>query len=263
MSRDFADWLGLREPADAAARAVDLIGPLRRHLATDGPAVIHDLGAGTGSMGRWLAPRLPERQHWVLYDRDEDLLARAKAGGGPVSVETRQWDIARLTAADLDGAALVTASALLDMFTAREVERMVAACAGAGCPALLTISVTGRVELTPADPLDAEIMAAFNDHQRRTVYGRRLLGPDSVGVAVAAFRRRGIPVIARSSPWRLGARDAHLIVEWLAGWVDAACEQRPELTGPAAEYAGRRREEALAGQLSVVVHHTDVLANCR
>jgi hypothetical protein len=119
------------------------------------------------------------------------------------------------------------------------------------------------VELTPADPLDAKIMAAFNDHQRRTVDGRRLLGPDAVGVAVAAFRRRGIPLIARASPWRLGARDADLIAEWLAGWVGAACEQRPELAGAAAEYAERRRKEAFAGQLSVVVHHTDVLANCR
>jgi hypothetical protein len=261
VSSTFADWLALREPADAAARAAELIGPLRRHLDTGTPIVIHDLGAGTGSMGRWLAPRLPERQHWVLYDRDQDLLA--KAGGGPVSVATRQRDITRLTAADLDGAALVTASALLDMFTAPEVERVVAACAGAGCPALLTISVTGRVELSPADPLDTEIMAAFNDHQRRTVGGRRLLGPDAADVAVAAFRRRGIPLTAKPSPWRLGARDADLIAAWLDGWVGAACEQRPELASPAAEYAGRRRKEAFAGQLSVVVHHTDVLANCR
>jgi SAM-dependent methyltransferase len=263
MSRDFARWLALREQADAAARAAELIEPLRRELGTEEPIVVHDLGAGTGSMGRWLAPRLAAPQHWVLYDRDEDLLARAKAGGGPVSVEARQRDITRLTAADLDGAALVTASALLDMFTAREVKRVVAACAGAGCPVLFTISVVGRVELRPADPLDAVIMAAFNAHQRRTVGGRRLLGPDAVDVAVGAFRRHRVPVMLKPSPWRLGAGDADLIVEWLAGWVGAACEQRPELAGPEAEYAERRRKEAVAGQLSVVVHHTDLLAGCR
>ena len=42
--------------------------------------MIHDLGSGTGSMSRWLAPRLPGPQHWVLHDRDADLLARAAAG---------------------------------------------------------------------------------------------------------------------------------------------------------------------------------------
>ena len=45
-------WLELREPADADARAVDLLGPLRRRLATraGAPFLIRDLGCGTGSM---------------------------------------------------------------------------------------------------------------------------------------------------------------------------------------------------------------------
>ena len=71
-------WLRLREPADAAARASDLVEPIRMRLPERGRAVIHDLGCGTGSMGRWLAPRLAGSQHWVLYDRDADLLAHAR-----------------------------------------------------------------------------------------------------------------------------------------------------------------------------------------
>ena len=58
-------WLALREPADAAARRRDLVEQLRRAPAGDRPLVIHDLGCGTGSMGRWLAPLLPGPQHWV------------------------------------------------------------------------------------------------------------------------------------------------------------------------------------------------------
>ncbi|SDY39978.1 Methyltransferase domain-containing protein [Micromonospora pattaloongensis] len=266
-SRTFADWLRLREPADAAARASELLEPVRRRLAGGGRTVIHDFGSGTGSMGRWLAPRLAGPQHWIMYDRDADLLERAAADmvdtaadGAPVTVETRRRDITRLTPADLDGASLVTASALLDMLTADEIERVVAACAGAGCPALLMISVIGRVQLTPADPLDAEIAAAFNDHQRRTVDGRTLLGPDAADACAAAFTRHGVDVDVRSSPWRLGPEQADLIAEWLTGWVDAACEQRPELAGPAAPYARRRRAEAAAGRLRVVVDHHDLLA---
>jgi len=269
IPRVSAAWLGLREAADAAARAPELVEPVRRHLAVTPRVVIHDLGTGTGSMGRWLAPQLPGPQHWIMYDRDADLLERAMADmidtaadGAPVTVETRQRDITRLTADDLDGASLITASALLDMLTTDEVERVVAACAGARCPTLLTISVIGRVELTPPDPLDAEVAEAFNAHQRRTTGGRSLLGPDAVDVTVEAFGRRGVSVLVRSSPWRLGADQAELMSEWFKGWLAAACEQRPELAQSVAAYARHRWVDADAGRLGVVVHHNDLLAGC-
>jgi len=56
-----SNWLDLREGADAAARARELVGQLRPHLPAGGALVIHDLACGTGAMGRWLAPRLPGR----------------------------------------------------------------------------------------------------------------------------------------------------------------------------------------------------------
>jgi hypothetical protein len=263
-----ADWLDLREAADAAARAPELVEPVRRCLVGS-PVTVHDLGAGTGSMGRWLAPRLPGAQHWVLHDRDPDLLKRAAAtmartsvDGAPVTVELREGDVTRLRPGDLAGASLVTASALLDMLTAEEIDRIVAACAAAGCPVLLTISVVGRVELTPADPLDAPIAEAFNAHQRRTFGGRRLLGPDAVHAAAEALRRYGASVRLRPSPWRLGPDQAELAGEWLRGWLDAACEQRPELAGPVRSYTTRRLAAARAGRLHIVVHHSDLLAGC-
>jgi trans-aconitate methyltransferase len=58
-TRVSAGWLALREPADAAARATDLVEHLGRQLPATGHRVIHDLGCGTGAMGRWLAPLLP------------------------------------------------------------------------------------------------------------------------------------------------------------------------------------------------------------
>ncbi|MGQ5261238.1 class I SAM-dependent methyltransferase [Micromonospora sp. ZYX-F-536] len=265
----FADWLRLREAADAAARAEDLVDVLRPRLTGDGPTLIHDLGSGTGSMSRWLAARLPGPQHWVLHDRDADLLSRAAdamagvtaADGAPVTVSTRHGDLTRLTAEDLADGALITASALLDMLTAEEVERVVDACAAAGRPTLFAISVTGQVRLTPADPLDPVIEAAFNDHQRRTVDGRRLLGPDAADATAAAFARRGVPVRQRPSPWRLGPEQADLAVEWFRGWLGAACAQRPELADRVGPYARRRLADAAAGRLGVLVEHRDLLAH--
>ncbi|MGR6320509.1 class I SAM-dependent methyltransferase [Micromonospora soli] len=260
----FADWLRLREPVDGAARSADLVDLVRRRLPADRPLVVHDLGSGTGSMARWLAPRLPGPQRWVLHERDADLRALAAdeavlaADGSPVIVATRGSDITRLGDADLADAHLVTASALLDMLTAEEIERVVAACAGH--LTLFAISVVGRVEFAPADPLDAEFAAAFNAHQRRTVAGRTLLGPDAVPATVAAFRRRGVGVRVRATPWRLGPDQFALTADWLTGWLEAAVAERPELAGAAPAYRERRLAEAAAGRLRVVLHHADLLA---
>lgn len=280
MARVSSTWLGLREAADAAARSAELVTLVHQHLAGAARLVIHDLGCGTGSMGRWLAPLLSGPQHWIMYDRDPDLLELAAANmtdraadGAPVTVETRRCDVTRLTAEDIGrprpgkggrrgDAGLVTASALLDLLTADEVERIVAACAGAGCPALLTISVAGRVELSPDDPLDTEIAAAFNAHQRRTTGIRRLLGPDAVEATADAFARCAMPTVLHPSPWRLGPEHADLAADWFTGWLGAACEQCPELALPAAAYGDRRRAELAHRRLAVTVHHQDLFAHC-
>jgi Methyltransferase domain len=259
-------WLALREPADAAARARDLVDDLRRELPATGRLVIHDLGCGSGSMGRWLAPLLPGPQHWVAHDRDADLLGAAAANlpgpaanGAAVTVETKHSDITRLQAGELTDATLITASALLDLLTKAELSRLIDACAGAGCPALLTLSVLGRVRLTPPDPMDGRVACAFDAHQRRSTERGRLLGPDAVALAADEFARLGSTVHVRPSPWRLGALQSELAAEWFTGWVGAACEQQPELARETGAYARRRLAQARAGQLDVTVEHADML----
>jgi SAM-dependent methyltransferase len=260
-------WLQQREAADAAARSGELADALAARLPA-GPLVVHDLGSGTGSMTRWLAPRLPGPQQWVLHDLDRDLLdlaaARtagvAAADGSPVTVETRDSDATRLGAAQLSGAGLVTGSALLDILTGDELRRLLATCTAVGCPTLLTLTVVGRVELSPGDPLDAQVAAAFDAHQRRPARGGRLLGPDAVDAAARLLRAAGAEVVVRESPWRLGAGDETLALAWLSGWVAAAQEQEPALRPALDAYLARRRREAQAGALQVSVGHADLLA---
>ncbi|GIF22527.1 SAM-dependent methyltransferase [Actinoplanes tereljensis] len=252
MTGEFSEtWLGLREPADAAARADDLValvpGPVR---------TIRDLGCGTGSLGRWLAPQLSGPQHWVMADRDPVLLEYAAANMPfeGVTVETALGDVTELTAADLENTDLVTCSALLDLLTEDEITNLAAVCAASATPALFTLSVAGTVTLEPADPADADVEAAFNAHQRRTVGGRRLLGPDAPAAAVAAFEKAGATVVTRPSPWRLGEELPELTAEWLRGWVGAAAEQGPDLG----------LDRYLQGRLDqlpkVTVGHVDLLA---
>jgi trans-aconitate methyltransferase len=243
------DWLRLREPADAAARSADLADRLARHLPAGETLVIHDLGGGSGAMGRWLAPRLDRPQYWVVHDRDPGLLELAAAEG----FETRRSDIADLEPGDLAGASVVVASALIDLLTHDELVRMLRAAAGR--PMLLALSVVGRVILTPAHPVDEAIGAAFNAHQRRE--GR--LGPDAPAAAVAELRGTGAELDVRPSLWRLGAADADLTAEWLRGWVGAACEQDLALAAEAGPYLDHRLTQAAEGELLVTVVHADLL----
>lgn len=259
-------WLSLREPADAAARAVDLVEHVVQQLPARGLQVIHDLACGTGSMGRWLAPRLPGPQRWIGLDRDPDLLSISTANrpgtaadGAAVTVETALCDITTLAGGDLAGATLITASALLDILTEGELEHLIDVCLARRCPVLITLSVAGRVRLAPEDPLDARVASAFDAHQRRTIARGPLLGPDAVEAAVAGFTGRGAEVVVSPSPWRLGPADAGLVTEWLHGWVGAACAQEPALATEAGAYLGRRLAQARSGRLFVTVDHADLL----
>lgn len=267
-------WLALRAPADDAARSTELARELggmlaARRASAAAPFVLHDLGAGTGSMTRWLAPRLPGRQRWVLRDGDADIVehldlsAVVDAAGGPIDADVVVEDLAELPRDAFDGAAAVTASALLDVITAAEAAHIVAACVAAGAPALFSLTVTGAVTLRPSARLDAvehAISEAFDDHQRRDADGRRMLGPDAVAATADLFAAAGWSVRRASTPWRLQRRDSELTSAWLNGWIDAAVEWRPELTDDAEAYRRLRRAQATAGRLRVTVSHEDLLA---
>lgn len=259
-----AEWLTLREHADAHSRSRALARDAGRMASV--PIVVHDLGSGTGAMMRWLAPLLPGPQTWVLHDWNAVLLDRAvshpahDAEGRHVVVRTNVQHVEQLGEGDLAGASLVTGSALLDVLTRGEVAAIVRSCVAAGSPALFTLSVTGVVRLEPDDAGDRVFEAAFNDHQRRTLERRRLLGPDGADAAAGLFRAAGWSVRVAESPWRLGPSDAVLLERWLDGWVDAATAERAALREWAREYLRARAAQRTEGVLSVVVHHRDLLA---
>ena len=76
MTEGFAaDWLALREPFDHAARSVALARRLADRLPRR-PRLV-DLGGGTGSMFRFLAPIIGRGQDWILVDADDALLEDA------------------------------------------------------------------------------------------------------------------------------------------------------------------------------------------
>jgi hypothetical protein len=269
ISTATAEWLALRAAADDAARSRELALELSRLIGT-GPVAVHDLGAGTGAMARWLAPRLPGPQRWTMRDGDAGILAHADlgsvvdAGGRPISADWVIEDLAELPRDAFHGASAVTASALLDVITEQEAAHIVAACVDAGTPALFSLSVTGEVKLRPRAGHDVTVEraigVAFDDHQRRDADGRRMLGPDAVRAVSELFAAAGWHVRTMPTPWRLGTGERELAAAWLDGWVDAAIEQRPDLAAPAEGRRQRRHEQAVRGELVVTVGHEDLLA---
>ena len=81
-----ADWLALREPVDHRSRAHALLAPLCDAWRARGWSRVLDLGSGTGSNLRYLTPRLPAGQEWVLVDQDLDHLRTLGHADTPASV---------------------------------------------------------------------------------------------------------------------------------------------------------------------------------
>jgi hypothetical protein len=261
-----SEWLALREPVDADARSRDLALSAAAMLQ-EGPLVIHDLGSGTGSMMRWIAPLLPGPQTWVLHDWNAHLMERAVDGICPqdrenaeVSVRLQTGNLAELRPADLAGASLVTASALLDVLTSREIHAIVNACVGAGAPSLLALSVTGDVRFSPRDEIDAAFKHAFNAHQLRETGSRQQLGRHGAPITRGLFAQAGWHVRQRTTEWRLDRLLPRLLTAWFDGWVDAAVEQDPGLRIEASRYRQRRMSQIERGELTAHVQHVDLLA---
>lgn len=258
-----ADWLSLREPADAAARSRSLAATLAERFFGRKEISIVDIGAGTGSAMRWLAPRLPVRQRWLLIDGDARLLARAKARPPEiaVTVETRVED---LRDADLRGligdADLVSASALLDLVSAAWIDRLAAACVDAGSAAWLTLSVDGADAWYPPLRGDWAAGRAFERDQARDKGFGPSLGARAVGHAVRRFRDHGFRVETAKSDWILRAGAMDLQHELLRGHAAAAMAADPARGRFYETWAHRRLLAAAAGRGGVRIGHTDLLA---
>ena len=267
------DWLALREAADHRSRADALVDRLRAEWRARGWTRIVDLGSGTGSNLRYLAPRLPGPQQWTLVDHDADLLARAGAAGTAAKVRCVHGD---LTAAGLPAvgqADLVTCSALLDLVPEAWLERLAHACRAAGCGAYLALTYDGAMCWSAAgsggdgpgeagDPDDPAIRDAVNAHQRRDRGPATALGPAAAEAAEAHFRAASYRTWRLPSPWRLGPQDRALALALIDGWQRAALDLSP-LPARARRiraWASRRRQTVAAGRFELTVGHQDLLA---
>jgi len=289
----FSDqWLTLREPVDHLARDAQLTHaadswltrramqarPLETHPLETQPLetghTLVDLGCGSGSNLRYLAPRLHSAQHWRLIDHDAELLTHARlrceqlssADAQPIHLETRQSSLANAWEHGLQGADLVTASALFDLLTTADVGALADACQANSCAVLFALSVDGHILFHDASgaPLfsddDRFMIAALETHQHRDKGSGPAMGAQASRHLREAFYRRGYHVREATSPWRLGFESLALAESLLAGWRSALHEQLPQQISRIDRWHDERLEGLMRDKLTLTVGHRDLFA---
>ena len=260
-----ADWLALREPVDHASRAPALLPLLAAASRAGRWSRVLDLGSGTGSNIRYLAPRLPVGQVWTLVDHDVALLARVEVPDRVRSLDRLCGDLSTVGIAAVAETHLVTGSALLDLVSETWMRTLAEACHSAACGALFALTYNGRIEWEGADaavpdPGDELVRLAVNAHQTRDKGLGRALGPQAGSVAQACFREAGYRTWFRPSPWCLGSSHTALASALVDGWERAAVEERPDQRREIGDWANRRREQLAEHRVGVTVGHVDMLA---
>jgi hypothetical protein len=235
-----------------------LINYLIDSCGLGGVLEIIDLGAGTGANQRWLAPRLPFVQRWIHLDHDSAISRSLPLPDDTMIIDGNVepalgWLLTNRTS----DRHLVTCSALLDVLSTEQIDAVCRAVIENQVPALFSLTVTGALSISPADPYDELLHDAFNDHQRRA--GRA--GPDAATLVVNALCAGGFTVRIQETPWRLTASSDWAFVEQLLQErLDAAVAQNPSLAAAATGWFELRRSQFVLGILGIEVGHRDVLA---
>ncbi len=276
-----AQWLALREPADHRARDVSLqslvihdLERLARMRA--GPLKLVDLGSGSGSNLRGLAPYLPEAQHWTLVDYDPALLEAARVAcmqwadqvisndvtlkliknNKHISIVFRVVDLAsNIEAVLAEPSDLVTAAAFFDLVAVQWLERF---CGQLSTPLYTVLTYNGIEKWTPSEAIDAAMLEAFHTHQQTDKGFGVAAGPRAAQEMEKLLRARGFVVSSASSPWKLDTQDRALIEQLATGSAGAVRE-----TGLVSveDVNAWQRSRCLA--LTCEIGHTDLYARPR
>jgi len=281
MSEGFsADWLARREPFDARARSA----ALAQRLAASLPARprLLELGAGAGSLFRWLAPRIGRAQAWTMLDADAALLEHGfertaawaerrgwkvtapsgalivHAPGGAWRIEGRVADFGSdPDALPLAGQDAVVCSALMDLVSAGWArgfaERL-------SVPFLACLTVDGRDRFLPPAAGDRLVAAGFARHMRRDKGFGPAMGQAAPAMLARLLREHGFAVATAASDWLIPRIATTMLADMVAGHAGAAAEALPRAAPRITAWQAARLRAIGAGRLSLVIGHRDLLA---
>lgn len=256
-----ADWLALREQADARSRATSLPKLFAQSLPSQ--PKIADFGGGTGNNIRYLSSHVPEGVQWTLVEQDEALSAKAKEVHATVSGDLTDLELLERLIAEHDA---VVCSALLDLVSEQWLTALSARLHAHQKPFFAVLTYDGRMRFQPSHAFDNVAKVAFNAHQRTDKGFGPALGPMACFTAVETMRKQGFKVWLEESDWRLQRdQDEALIQSTLDGITEALCDLPSDFSseagslemdsGSAQAWRAARRDTA-----EMVIGHGDLLA---
>ncbi len=275
-----ASWLALREPADHRSRNPSLRARLStelgKRIARDQVLQVTDLGCGTGSNLRALAPGLHPRQSWRLIDYDRALLAEARSqligwadsshssddpqkvvlhkDGCEIELALEQHDLNLQLEAVLGlRADLVTAAAFFDLVSESWIERF---CRVLSAMFYTVLTYDGHEQWLPEHSADAVMRQAFHAHQATDKGFGVAAGPSANDVMANALRQSGFEVERAPSPWVLSRNKDRELMSVLAQGSANAVSETGLVSASDIEGWLYARQQAH----SCVVGHEDLLA---
>lgn len=241
-----------------------------------------DLGAGSGSLFRWLAPIIGGPQQWLWLDDDPTLLAHGlhytrvwarrldyrvmPAPDGLVVVTPRgDWCIrtrvhdlhrppASLPLADADA---VACSALLDLFPAGWLAALLGAIAHR--PFYAAMSVTAHDRIRPGHRDDALVWRGYVHALRTGPAEPQRLGSAAPPALRALSREHGLHCAAAASDWIIHPRHQAMLQRMIGFVTGGARLALPQHAHRIGRWERRRRREAAEGRLSLRIRHQDLL----
>jgi len=246
MSGFSAHWLSLREPVDHASRNPEVERAMldclkQRHGALLPNLRVIDLGCGSGSNFRALAPLFGTEQHWTLVDYDPELLLAAQQAirewaevvefdepGQLVIRRATQTMTIRFLQADLNQEIeailrqephdLVTAAALFDLISPTWIARF---CGLLSTPFYTVLTYDGRSQWQPQTADDVTVVDGFHQHQQTDKGFGVAAGPDAPQVLAECLQARQWQVVRGDSPWQLDSKHRLLLDLFHEGMAQA------------------------------------------